>query len=263
MNLAAVLVHYGNPDYTGASLSRLEKSQNVQKIIAVLHDAFPHEKHFKRVEFIKSQNKGYAAGVNRAAQKIDLEYKEITHLLVMNADVNLSSGQIRDLMAEHLRSRADCTFPALMEDTREVHGYNVNSLGLLRPARDKGALFPGTCFVISMNAWRKTGGMSEKYFHYFEDMDFCLRLEKARLKSHHASNVVIRHVGKSGVDYPDSELPKYAVRNHLYFLSQVGRLNVLSYLSVIVAHLLYLLRWKHGWKGIKAWMKGIQEYKSL
>ncbi|HSE40484.1 MAG TPA: hypothetical protein VLH08_06920 [Acidobacteriota bacterium] len=263
MNLAAVVVHFGSPDYTGATLSKLEKSQHVQKIIAVLHDAFPHEKHFKRTDFIREPNKGYAAGVNVAIRMIQNDYHDITHVLVLNPDIDISNTQIRDLMLEHMRARADCTFPALKEGNKELHGYELNFLGLLRPSHNGAQLFPGTCFLTSVAAWRKVGEMNEKYFHYFEDIDFCLKLHKAKLKLHHAQHVVLRHAGKSGADYPETELPRYAVRNHLYFLGKLGKLNALSFLSVSAAHLIYLFRWKNGWKGINAWMRGIQEYKKL
>jgi GT2 family glycosyltransferase len=263
MNLAAVLVHFGSPQYTAATLTRLEKSQNVQKIIVVLHDGFPHQSHFKRTEFIRSENKGYASGVNRAMRKIESDYREITHVLVLNPDLDISTGQIKSLMAEHVRARSDCTFPSLKEGKKEIHGYYLNRLGLLRPAYNGAQLFPGTCFLTSVSAWRKAGEMNEIYFHYFEDIDFCERLQKAGLKLHHAPGVLLKHAGKSGADYPETELPRYAVRNHLYFLAQSERLNALTYVSVAAAHLFYLLRWKQGWKGIKTWMKGIQEYKSL
>ncbi len=263
MNLAAVLVHFGSPEYTAATLSRLEKSQNVQKIFAVLHDSFPHQSHFKRTEFLKSENKGYAAGVNRAMRKIENEHRDITHVLVLNPDLDISSAQIQTLAVEQVRARSDCTFPSLKEGKKEIHGYALNSVGLLRPSYNDANLFPGTCFLTTVSAWRKVGGMNEIYFHYFEDIDFCIRLQKAGLKLHHAPSVLLKHAGKSGVDYPETELPRYAVRNHLYFLSQIKRLNPISYVSVATAHLLYLLRWKNGWKGINAWMKGIREYKSL
>jgi GT2 family glycosyltransferase len=263
MNLAAVLVHFGSSDYTAATLARLEKSQAVQKIIAVLHDVFPHEKHFKRTIFLKSENKGYAAGVNRALRQIENEYRDISHVLVLNPDVDISTVQIKNLMTEHVRARSDCTFPSLKEGKKEIHGYDLNFFGLLRPSTYGAKLFPGTCFLTSITAWRKAGEMNETYFHYFEDIDFCIRLRKAGLKLHHAPAVVLKHAGKSGVAYPETELPRYAVRNHLFFLAQTGKLNPISYLTVIAAHFMYLFRWKQGWKGINAWMKGIQEYKSL
>ena len=263
MNLAAVLVHFGSPEYTAATLTRLEKSTAVQKIIAVLHDVFPHEKRFQKTIFLKSENKGYAAGVNRALRIIEDEYRDISHVLVLNPDIDISNAQIRTLMTEHVRARADCTFPSLKEGKKELHGYSLNFLGLLRPSENGAKLFPGTCFLTSITAWRKAGGMNETYFHYFEDIDFCIRLQKAGLKLHHAPSVILKHAGKSGMDYPDTDLPRFAVRNHLYFLSQNGKLNPISFLSVAAAHLLYLFRWKQGWRGINAWMKGIQEYKSL
>ncbi len=262
MNLAAVLVYYSDPEFTRNTLARLESSVTIGKIVTVLHDEFPFQASYHRTIFISSPNLGYGAGINRAMRYLASECRDVTHVLALNPDVQIADLEIQSLIAEHQASGADCTFPGIREGKIVIHGYRLNRLGLLRLSENGAQFHSGACFLISIDAWKRAGELNEKYFHYFEDIDFCVRLQKAGLKIHHARNVILDHIGKSREDYPATDLPRFAVRNHLRFLENAGKLNGISYFCVTGAHLLYLFRWKHGWRGIKAWMKGIQEFRN-
>jgi GT2 family glycosyltransferase len=262
MNLAAVLVHYGDPEYTRNTLSAFERSATVSEIVTVLHDEFLFQSEFSRTRFISTHNRGYGAGINRAMRYLSNNYPDVTHALALNPDVQIDDVAIQSLIAEHKTSGADCTFPIIREGKTVIHGYRLNKLGLFRVTENGAQFYSGACFLVSIDAWKKAGEFNENYFHYFEDIDFCLRLQKAGLRIHRAKNVVLNHIGKSREDYPGTDLPRLAVRNHLRFLKDVDKLNLTSYVFVTGAHLLYLFRWKRGWRGIKAWMKGIQEYRN-
>lgn len=210
--------------------------------------------------YLAQENRGYAAGLNRAVKHLVESTSFSGLILAMNPDVRLKQGQIGALIDEHLSSKADCTFPAIREGKKVIYGYCLGRWGTLRRAESGADLFPGTCFLFSTDAWRKTCGFNEDYFHYFEDLDFCLRLQKVGCRVHHAAHVVIEHTGKSGTDYPAGVLPRYAVRSHLLFLSRHNKLNFLSFFNVIVRQFLYLFRWKKGWQGIRQWQRGIIEF---
>lgn len=258
--LAAVLVHFGDSEFTHTAISSVENLQSIQ-VVVVLHSKFIYEQNHPKCTFIRSENLGYAAGINRAMKYVGATFPEIKYVIVFNPDLQINASQIESLLTDHINSEADCTFPALQEGNLINHGYRLNRFGLLRPTQKESKLYSGACFLLSLNAWERAGGMNEKYFHYFEDIDFCLRMQRAGLKLNHARQVVLKHLGKSGVEYPVTELPRYAVRNHLYFLNTEGILNLSSFLCVSFAHFLYLFRWKSGWRGIKAWMRGIQEFR--
>lgn len=262
MKLAAILIHYGEPEFTRNRLSTLEDSGAVSEIVTVLHDEFRFQHECSRTKFISTPNHGYGAGINCAMRYLTENNPAITHALILNPDVQIDDAAIQSLFAEHKTSGADCTFPIIKEGKTVIHGYRLNKLGLLRLSEDDAQFYSGACFLVSIDAWKKAGEFNENYFHYFEDIDFCLRLQKAGLRIHHAKNVVLNHIGKSREDYPATDFPRYAVRNHLRFLKDVDKLNWTSYLFVTGAHLLYLFRWKRGWRGVKAWMKGIQEYRN-
>jgi GT2 family glycosyltransferase len=262
MKLAAVLIHYGDPQFTRDRLFTLENSEAVSEIVTILHDEFAFQSEYSRTKFISAPNNGYGAGINCAMRYLSDKNPDVTHGLILNPDVLIDDAAIQSLIAEHKRSTADCTFPIIKEGKIAIHGYRLNKMGLLRLSEDDAQFYSGACFLVSIEAWKKAGEFNEDYFHYFEDIDFCLKLQRAGLRTHLAKSVVLNHIGKSREDYPSTDFPRLAVRNHLRFLKDVDKLNWTTYFFVTGAHLLYLFRWKRGWRGIKAWMKGIQEYRN-
>ena len=260
MRIVAVTVHYGNPEFTAQLLRSLELSRKIHKIVCVLHDDFPYRDRFSRVRYLQFENRGYAAGINRAFRDLIDSGSKAQTVLVMNPDIRILDEDIAALLAAHQTSGADCTFPTIREDDLLIHGYRFTALGTMRRVRKEAQFFPGTCFLLNVAAWEKTGGLAEQYFHYYEDVDFCLRLQRAGCRIHHAGDIVIEHIGKSGAHFPDTPLPRYAVRNHLLFLRQLGKLNPLSFANVSLRHLLYLFRWQRGWHGVPQWFHGIREF---
>jgi GT2 family glycosyltransferase len=258
MSLTAVIVHFGDPPATQRLIQTLMSSPIVQETVVVLHDSYPLPKE-GNVEWIETENRGYAAGLNRGVEHILASRDDSQLILALNPDVQIDSKTIRDLMSEHAQANADCTFPVIRENNRMIHGYRFSRFGTLKTVIDP-EWHSGACFLFSASAWKQAGGLDESYFHYFEDRDFCLRLNHAGLRCNQTLKIVVDHQGKSGADYPGSELPKYAVRNHLISLERSELLGPLSFLNVTIRHFLYLFRWKRGWRGISKWREGIQEF---
>jgi GT2 family glycosyltransferase len=256
MSLAAVTVHHGNPDLTERLIESLSQCSLVHSIIVILHDSYlPPRK--EDVQYLEVENRGYAAGLNKAVAHVLAEGKTPL-VLGLNPDVAVDAAGIEHLYAEHIAKGADCTFPVLREEGQLIYGYRFSRWGSLQSVREP-QWYSGACFLFSLDAWKKVGGFDESYFHYFEDRDFCLRLRNAGLKLHQAT-VILDHQGKSGIDYPASALPKFAVRNHLIALEESKLLGPLSFLNVVARHFAYLFRWKKGWRGIPQWLRGIEEF---
>ncbi len=258
MSLAAVIVHFGNPHPTQRLIEVLRSCPAVSRTIVVLHDSYPLHR-VKEVEWVEKENRGYAAGLNRAVEHILANPGDVHVILALNPDVQVDSKTIEKLYAEQEAQHADCLFPVLQENGRLTYGYRFSRFGSLLSSMDP-EWYSGACFIFSIQAWEQTGGFDESYFHYFEDRDFCLRLRRAGLRFHQASEIIIEHAGKSGADYPASELPKFAVRSHLMALERSKLLGPVSFLNVTARHILYLFRWKRGWRGIPKWLKGIEEF---
>lgn len=260
---AAVVVHYGNAEYTANLLNQLDHCSCLDSIVVVLHSPYPQSQQASRIIYLKAENRGYGAGLNLGFKHLIQHRPHVSKILAMNSDITIDEQQILELLRQHDQSAADCTFPSIRQNGDLIHGYRLSSLGTMRQVAKDPRYFPATCLLLNTNAWNKIGGFNETYFHYYEDADLCLRLEQSGSRILHVPEVVIPHVGKSGLDYPATLLPRYAVRNHLLFLSQLGRMNLLSFLNVSIRHFLYLFRWKKGWRGIGEWYRGIQEYRRL
>src|SRR5262245_56595471 len=132
MKLSAVLVYYGDLEFTKNRLSTLESSAAVSEILTVLHDEFPFQSDYTRTRFISEPNRGYGAGINTAMRYLAKSCPDVTHVLALNPDVQIDDVAIQSLIAEHKTSGADCTFPIIREGKIFIHGYRINKLGLLR-----------------------------------------------------------------------------------------------------------------------------------
>lgn len=260
---AAVVVHYENAEYTQNLLKQLHNFTSLDSIVVVLHSPFPVSEKDSKTVYLKAENRGYGAGLNLGVQYLLQHRPHVSTVLAMNSDITIDEEQLLQLERQHDESASDCTFPSIRQDGQLIHGYRLSSLGTMMHVSEDPRYFPATCLLLNTRAWEKIGGFNETYFHYYEDADLCLRLQQAGCRILHVPDVVISHVGKSGIDYPATLLPRYAVRNHLLFLSKLGRMNALSFLNVSIRHFLYLFRWKKGWRGIGEWYRGIQEYRHL
>jgi GT2 family glycosyltransferase len=260
MRVIAATVHFGNPDETVAFVGRLSRFERISKVVVVLHDHVDARLFSANTTVLTGNNRGYAAGLNRAVRWILEQDNEPALVLAANPDVELTEAQLAEIIQGHLEARADCTFPAVAENEAIIRGYRFNRWGTMKRADPPADTYPGTLFLFSTQIWKKTGGFDERYFHYYEDADFCMRLRRQSAIIAHAENVVIQHRNTSRQCYPETDFPRFAVRNHLLFLDRFGKLNLPAFCNVSLRHLLFLFRYKRGWRGIPKWYRGIQEF---
>ena len=55
--------------------------------------------------------------------------------------------------------------------------------------------YTAACVLVRAEAWRSVGGFDEEFFMYFEDVDFCVRLEAAGWRLAQEPRAVAYHVG--------------------------------------------------------------------
>jgi GT2 family glycosyltransferase len=261
MTVAAVTVHFGDSQHTKHLVDTLRTCNLIESITVVLHDSYLNERNSECC-WIEQPNRGYAAGLNAAVREIIRRNEEVNVIFAFNPDVLIEADQIVSLYSEHFSSGADCTFPMLQEDHREVFGYRFSNWGTLLTSRHPD-WFSGACFLFSVHVWKKLGGFDERYFHYFEDRDFCIRARAARFQLHQASSVIVRHQSKSGINYSTSDLPRYSVGNHLVAARDAGIMNPITFGNIALREFLYLFRWKKPWSGIPKWLKGIEDFLKL
>jgi hypothetical protein len=91
---------------------------------------------------------------------------------------------------------------------------------------------PTCCLLVKKKVFHDVGLMNEKYFAYFDDTDFLYRVWKdTRHSVFYCPNVVFNHkVGSLTKSFKEESINKYRgdffiqmnIRNHVYFLKQVG-----------------------------------------
>jgi len=142
-----------------------------------------------------TENRGFAAGGNTAirnAIKDDFE-----SLMLLSQDVLLSSNSAEKLINQQLITKG-ITFPTMMNrNTNKVFskGGVVNKfLGSITLSTKKPLSDPdwadGSCLVFNKEVFEKVNGLFEKFFMYFEDVDFCLRAKKSGFRINHVDTMV-------------------------------------------------------------------------
>jgi len=211
VKLAVVIIHYntsGDLDRCLASLNAYPASAGGR--VVVVDNASQDEgladvhRRYPDCEWIfNSENEGYAKGCNRGLAAVDAEY-----YLVLNPDVVVQPGALDRLLEfADAHPRAGIVGPQLLnEDGSIQHScrrfYTFRTLLLRRTIL--GRIFPdsetvrrhlmqdfdhrqdrpvdwilGGCLLARGSAVARTGPMDERFFLYFEDVDWCFRMWRA------------------------------------------------------------------------------------
>lgn len=199
------------------------------------------EQHEDAVYLPTGGNIGYGPAINeaaralaarRAAGEIDADY-----FLVVNPDVEFTAGSIDHLITcAEASSRAGAVGPRIEEadgsaypSAREVPNL-VTGIGhaVLYPfwpgnpfskaykagedlsRRREAGWLSGSCLLVRWEAFDAIGGFDERYFMYFEDIDFGDRLTRAGWENIFTPDAVIAHdQGHSAKKYSAVTVPAH------------------------------------------------------
>jgi GT2 family glycosyltransferase len=166
-------------------------------------------------------NLGFAKGVNSGIRKAKGKY-----LLLLNSDTKISKGSIDELI--HFAERIPglgVVGSRLINPDKTIQPSVYRLPGLWRTIKqywfkkkilDKYApkgnspveveAVVGAAFLITLTARKRVGILDERYFMYFEDLEYCRKVRKAGLKVYYLpSAVVIHYHGASGVRVSDQK----------------------------------------------------------
>ena len=197
---AACIVYYQDQESLGNLLDSLQ-SQSLKPTAVFIADNNSNQSpvlgnfSFPVTVTKLTENRGFAAGANTAirnAIKDDFE-----SLMLLSQDVLLSSDSAEKLINQQLITKG-ITFPTMMNrNTNKVFskGGVVNKFfGSITLSNTKPLSDPdwadGSCLVFSKEVFQKVGGLFEKFFMYFEDVDFCLRAKKSGFRINHVDTLV-------------------------------------------------------------------------
>lgn len=195
------------------------------------------KKAFPQVEAIDSGgNLGFAGGCNlgiRIALEQGAEYvwllnndtvveKETLTALVRGLEADQKCGIMGSKILDHRTGRIDSAggriFPFIL-----LHGWTENTG---RGETDRGQYdqdrevdyAPGASMLVRGVAIRETGMMEERYFLYFEETDWCLRMKKKGWKIRYSHHSVVYHKGSQSVGGRTPLQNYYCARNGLFFI---------------------------------------------
>ena len=211
MKLSVVIVHYNTSGDLGRCLDALVRCPpSCEHAVTVVDNASTdpgldavRAAHPGVRWLLNARNEGYARGCNAGMRAVDAEYT-----LLLNPDVAAQPGAIDALLrAAESHPRAGLLGPQLLNEdgTIQESCRRFYTLGTLLMRRTfLGRLAPGSravarhlmrdfdhrttrpvdwviggCVLVRREAVARVGAMDERFFLYFEDVDWCYRMGQA------------------------------------------------------------------------------------
>lgn len=233
MKLSIIIVNYNTRKITLNCLKSIEKHPYKEKFEVYLVDngstdgsvdtfrKFKPRK-FKFVFIENGKNLGFSKANNIGIKKSKGEYK-----LLLNSDTLLKDNALDKLMKFALNHPdSGIIAPRLLNEDlsiqpsvfrlptllRTIRQYWFNEKGLLDKYAPSGKesleveAVVGAAFLITPLALKKVGYLNEKYFMFFEDLDYCREVRKANLKIYYLPFVEVIHLhGKSGQNISENK----------------------------------------------------------
>ncbi len=135
----------------------------------------------------------------------------------------------------------------------------------------------GCCILLKSSVVRKVGLLDEKYFAYFEDVDWSIRIKAAGYSLLYQPKSTIYHIagasGKSKIKnkegYLNPIIHYYDIRNHLYLILKHSKnlifaINIVFQIIKICSYCAYFIlrgRWNKLHSAIRGFKDGLKLYR--
>ncbi|MFZ5932581.1 MAG: glycosyltransferase family 2 protein [Patescibacteria group bacterium] len=204
LNLEIIVIDNGSTDGSVEALEDLAKKKLIKLI-----------KNYRNLGFAKANNQG-------------MKIAKGEYILLLNNDTIVKKGAIKKLLdfAKEIKEagvvgskllnidgslQPSCfRFPTIKNAIRQ---YWFGKKGLFEKYAPKGKratsvdAVVGAVFLITPLARKKVGLLDERYFAYFEDIDYCRRVWKAGLKVYYLPEAeIIHHHGATFKKMADEEV---------------------------------------------------------
>jgi GT2 family glycosyltransferase len=279
--LSIVIVSYNTGEYLKRCLTSLyQNSSDLLREVIVVDNASNDgsvemvEAGFPEVTLIRNaSNLGYATAVNQGIRD-----SSGRHILILNPDIEVLDASVRELW-EFMERTPDAGIAAgklLNPDgslQMSCRTFYTLPVVLLRRTL-LGKIFPnsrlvrehlmldwdhnsdrevdwvtGACMMVRREAYEGVGGMDERFFLYFEDVDWCYRMKKHGWKVYYVPSSIMKHHYRreSARLLPDKKLVSHLLSTFrfydkwgsaLYSLKRERR--VFSLLSTLALDILFI-----------------------
>lgn len=260
-DVAVIIIHYKNSDDTRTVLKNLTSSRSGLVPIVIVNssqdsDRFLLSERNSNIIVVRpGENTGFSGGNNLGIRRA-LELG-CTGVLLLNNDTTFSVDQLERLVSfAGKNSSIGIVSPKIYfaqgyeyhkdrYSSREkgkvlwyaggvIDWNNVYASHRGVDEVDKGQynvisdtdFATGCCMYMSKSIFGKVGFFDEKYFLYYEDVDYSVRCKKAGFKVLYYPDASISHKNASSSGKPGSELHRYyQTRNRLYFAKKFASLR--------------------------------------
>lgn len=235
MKIAVIILHYGLIETTKDCLENLSSKIEDHQLILVNNsadDISSLSKIIKNTILIDNRkNLGFAKGVNQGITR-GLKDKDIGAFFLMNNDSSFTHGGFNQLILVlnkipsagivtpilHHRGGYDWGGKFNKWTGMVKHKNWDNKPKTIQPAEH----VAGAAMLIRRKLVEKIGLFDERFFLYFEDLDYCLRAYDALFTIHITPNVEVEHAVSSGSN--SVTRTKYQWISHFRFVNKhLGR----------------------------------------
>lgn len=266
MKIAIIILHYKNVQETLDCLRSIgEQIFNHDDIEVILVDNDKKSALYSRISELKklqknisiltpTNNLGFAKGINLGLKKA-MEDKKTDYFLILNNDTILP----RDALTKLIANDADIVSPVLkFKNTQGEWVYDYGGKINWWTGRTTHAEFPnfpiiqstnyqidyvsGCCMLVKRKVLETVGLLDERFFFYFEDVDFCLRAGKNGFKIEVVGNVAAYHkLGGSLGRWSKRAIMYNLTSNYKFIRKNLGVRQVtgLVYLSLLTLKIIY------------------------
>lgn len=209
MKLSIIIVNYNTNKFLDECLKSLPDNS---EIIVVDNNSKEKPTSLKAKTILNDKNLGFAKAVN-----IGLKNAKGKYIFLLNPDTKISAEAINKMInfyeshkdtgivAPKLISRNNVIqksvrkFPTVFGAFKE---YILNQKGeydfYIPDKTSQVDVVVGACILIKKDLFKKIGGLSEKYFLYYEDIDLCRKVKRAGFKVYFLPDVEVFHqIGSS------------------------------------------------------------------
>ncbi len=215
VDVSIIIVNFNTKKLVLECIASVKKNTKTIKYEIIVVDngsteQFPESKSYQLIA--NSTNSGFARANNQG-----IEVAKGKYVMLLNSDAVVKDDAIEkvyEFAEDH--EDAGVVVPKLINTDktdqasvfrfptigRAIKQYWLGEKGILNkyiPESETVEAAVMAAFLITPVALKKVGKLDEKYFLYYEDIDYCLRVSKARLKVYYLAGVEVMHIhGASG-----------------------------------------------------------------
>lgn len=230
--------------------------------IAAVQEAYPDVQ-----LIVNPENLGYAGGNNVGIKQALDEHAEL--ILLLNNDTLVDSPMLSSLVATLEENPKAAIAGPMVYHANEPHiiqsaggtldqawhgwhaGHNQVDRGQYDRARSVEWL-SGCALLIRAAAIQQVGFLDERFYSYYEDLDWCIRMRAVGWDILHVPQAKLWHFGVQRLYSPPPSVTYYMTRNHLLLLLK-HHAHFLTWWNGLAVNLCLLINWSLNpkWRSMK------------